>query len=210
MTRPLEPAFPSSPTRNPRWGIRIHGRRRQNWHFSFCGTYAAKHFIECILAQSTFKWVSHEEIELFDPIEASITCEQPDGLDVIMNHKFTDEEATFTLPTPYPQTIAQMLGRPYFAADRQSTSDQGVTPEKSTKRARGASRGETPAKPDDTNALRKQKPIKTDGLIPLEAITNDPKRARNVLRKANFPKPQSGKWLFTEAEAEAAKKVLAS
>lgn len=213
MTRPLEPAFPSSPTLPPKWGIRIHARKNLNWHFAFVGTYAARRFLEDILAQTTFKWASHEEIELFDPIEATVTCEQPNGLDAIMTHKLTPQEADFVLPTPYPQQIAQMLNRSYFAAGRQTTSDEEVTPAKRTKRARGASRLETTANPDNTDdnsTPRKQKPVKTDGLIPLEALTNDPKRARNKLRAAAFPKPASGKWLFTPQEAEAAKKVLAS
>lgn len=192
----MEAAFPSSPTRPPKWGIRIHGRNMQNWHFAFAATYAARHFLEAIMAQTKFKWVSNEELEIQDP-ELTVTCEQPMGLDTIMEYKLTTQEAAYTLPTPYPQQIAQMLGRSYFAAGRPGADEPVTTAATPAKRARKPSSSETPAKPRHP-----------DGLIPLEALTKDPKRARNQLRAANFPKPASGKWLFTEEEAAAARKVL--
>jgi len=193
----MEAAFPSSPTRPPKWGIRINGRRNQNWHFAFCGTYAARHFIEAVMAQTTYKWVSNEELEIFEPLSLTLTCEQPNGLDAIMEHKLTKEEEAYTLPTPYPQQIAQMLGRPYALAGRPDASPGEETPAKPAKRAR--------QRPERESGKAKAIP---DGLIPLDAITKDPKKARNILRAANFPKPASGKWLFTPQEAEAAKKVL--
>ena len=193
----MEAAFPSSPTLPPKWGIRIHGRRQQTWHFAFVGTYAARHFLDQILDTTPHKWVSHEEIELAEPAY-TITCEQPDGLDAIMSHKLTAEEAAFTLPTPYPQQIAQLLGRSYFAAGRPDAPSPELPSAKPAKRSQRRSSSEKPAKPANL-----------DGLIPLDAITKDPKKARNLLRAVNFPKPTSGKWLFTAEEAEAAKKVLA-
>lgn len=193
----MEAAFPSSPTRNPRWGIKIAGRNQQLWYFAFCGTYAAQHFIQAILDTTEHKWASHEEIELRSP-PLTITCEQPEGLDIIMSHKLTAEEAAFTLPTPYPQQIAQLLGRSYFAAGRPDAPSPELPSAKPAKRSQRRSSSEKPAKPANL-----------DGLIPLDAITKDPKKARNILRAANFPKPASGKWLFTAEEAEAAKKVLA-
>lgn len=190
----MEPAFPSSPTRNPRWGIKITGRNQQLWHFAFYGTYAAQHFIQAILDTTEHKWASHEEIELRSP-PLTITCEQPEGLDIIMSHKLTAQEEAYTLPAPYPQQIAQLLGRSYFAAGRPDAAQPESTTGNTAKPRQRRSSSEKPAKPD--------------GLIALDAITKDPKKARNILRAANFPKPASGKWLFTPAEAEAAKKVLA-
>lgn len=193
----LEQAFPSSPTLPPKWGIKIHGRKRQTWHFAFVGLYAARHFLDQILDTTPHKWVNHEEIELDEP-NYTITCEQPNGLDKIMSHTLSAEEAAYRLPQPYPQQINQMLGRSYFAAGEPEPSPKGSTPEKATKRAKPRSRPETAGKKHQT-----------EGLIALDALTNDPKKARNLLRAANYPKPQSGKWLFTAEEAEAAKKVLA-
>ena len=193
----LEPAFPSSPTLPPKWGIRIHGRRQQTWHFAFVGTYAARHFLDQILDTTDHKWVSHEEIELAEPAY-TITCEQPDGLDAIMSHKLTAQEEAYTLPTPYPQQIAQLLRRSYFAAGRPDAPSPELPSAKPAKRSQRRSSSEKPAKSANL-----------DGLIALDAITGDPKKARNALRAANFPKPASGKWLFTAEEAEAAKKVLA-
>ena len=192
----LAHAFPSSPTRPPLYGIRIHGRNQQTWHFTFSANYSARHFLNSILDTTDHKWVTHEEIEIFSP-PLTITCEQPEGLDKIMGHKLTAEEAAYTLPMPYPAQIAQMLGRSYFAAHEPAALSPDKPKQKPAKARQKRPLADSTAKPKHDASL-----------ISLDQLTKDPKAARNILRKANYPKPTSGKWLFTAEEAEAVKKVL--
>ena len=205
----LERAFPSSPTVNPKINITISRRKPEGfWHFAFVGTYAAKHFIDALLQDAEYKWVSDSMIEMHSHGDWNIhTQNSLTGLNDIFEHKFTKAEAEWQLPTPYPNQIRQIRGESYFdiePARAGSPAAQASAPAKGAKNAQ-----ETPSRVKQ----HVSKPSKS-GLITLPEIASplglDAKAARNILRNAAYPKPDSGRWEFDATEAEKVKKVLSN
>lgn len=207
----LERAFPSSPMVNPKINITISRKRPEGfWHFAFVGTYAAKHFLDQLLADADYKWVSDSTIEMHSHGEWNIhTQNSQTGLNDIFEHEFTKAEAEWVLPTPYPNQIRQIRGESYFdiaPARAASPAAKVSAPAKQAKTEPAASQVNSGAR-----SKKEPKPSKS-GLITLPEIATplgiDAKQARGILRTANYPKPDHGRWEFDATEAEKVKKVL--
>lgn len=209
----LERAFPSSPMVNPKINITISRKRPEGfWHFAFVGTYAAKHFLNQLLADAEYKWVSDSTIEMHSHGDWNIhTQNSQTGLNDIFEHEFTKEEAAWQLPTPYPNQIRQIRGEGYFDTGAHLAPEPAAkvsAPAKGAKNAQAASEVNSGAR-----SKKEPKPSKT-GLITLPEIAEplgiDAKQARGILRSANYPKPDHGRWEFDATEAEKVKKVLSN
>lgn len=183
----LEPAFPSSPSRPPRYAVTFERNGRMHSIHTFYATYGAKKFIEAVLDGSEYKWLNDYTIATD---EVTIKCEP--NLEEIIEHEYTKAEAEWELPDPYPAEARSIAtGIRVRIEPKQTTSD---TPE--PERIRSPKRERKPSK---------------DGLIDIGTIADElkiePRQARAQLRKANVEKPASG-WAWPEADVPRIKAII--
>jgi hypothetical protein len=188
----LEPAWPSSPTRNPRYVLYCtnHESERQYIVNSY-GLYAIRKIFDAL--------TEGQELEPspLDP-ERTITFGdidiKSDELKEIMAHKYSAEEEAWELPVPYPQEIERFLHGPRMS--------------------REIEHAEVNEKGDVVRAPPKPKAPKVDRskFITVQALAEeigiDPRDARAALRKAKVEKPAGG-WLGDEEWAKGIRDVLA-
>lgn len=203
----LKHAFASSPTRPPILGFSIRHEDDRFQHVNFAAEYSALHFLNALLEDAKFKWVSDWEIEVQEPFFFWI---KSDGvsLDTLMEYKFTKEEAEWELPQPYPQLARQIRrGKAPTAEHELITSKEPVKIAPASK----------PARQERPKAAVKAPKPSAEGLITIGDVAAeygfDAKQARGIMRQANITKPDHGRWEWEEVPVlvrhafEAAKKA---
>jgi hypothetical protein len=91
----MEPAFPSSPSRPPKYAIRVDVDRRLLIQ-TFYGTYAAKKFVEAVIAV-------HGD-------GATMRCAEA-AIKTILAHRYTQEETHWQLPREMQRQIEALVPR---------------------------------------------------------------------------------------------------
>ena len=194
----LKHAFPSSPQRPPLLGLSFrHPDNDAFQHVAFASLYAAKHFLDAILDNTSFKWVSDDEIEVHKPHYFTIKCDGIEaGLDTVFEYKFTNEELNWELPDNYRRMASQIRGN--SAPTLQKAPETASQPEKRVL-----------AKPEPKPARPKQ-PVASpkpsaEGLTTIGDVAAsygfDAKQARGIMRKAGIDKPASGRWEWASVPA---------
>lgn len=200
----LKHAFPSSPMRLPLMGFSIRHEDDRFQHVCFSAEYSARKFLDLLLEDAVYKWVSDWEIEVQQPFFFWI---KSDGvsIDTLMDYKMTKEEQEWEIPQPYPS-----LARSIRRGKAPTAEHQLITADKPE------------AKPAPTRQATPRKPAKApkpsaEGLITIGDVAAeygfDAKAARGIMRNANITKPDHGRWEWSEVPVlvrhafEAAKKA---
>lgn len=184
----LEYAWSSSPRRPPRYVLYCfnHETNRQ-YVINSHGTYAAKKLLDALTAEAINKedyrvkgnTISFGDIDI-----------RSDELSDILAHKYTNIEAEWELPAPYPNEISNFLhGAPISRGLIQENRNE---------------RGEL------ERPVPKPK-IDRSGKVTVQDIAAElkmhPRDARTILRKAKIAKPEGG-WLGDAAWADGIRKAL--
>lgn len=204
----MEEAFPSSPTRPPRYGIRIDNLTnsdRRDWN-NFYGVYAAKRWIEDIIDGHKTNWLDDNTMEV-PSLSIRITCEQrPDGLTRIMDHEYTTAERQWEIPEPHATQILRIRNPGNYqqiVKDRRQAAESDDDAQSHAKPPR--------SRPERAPRREKTPKKRTDNLISLPDVLAgtdiSPKEARTILRKIEYPKPDAG-WAFTSDEAPKVLKAI--
>lgn len=186
----LEPAWSSSPTRNPRYVLYCtnHENERQYVVNSYA-LYAARKVFAAIVGENEIEPspLDPDRTMTFGDIDI-----KSDQMDDILAHVYTSDEEAWELPAPYPADIEAFL-----------------TGRRMSKRVDG----DATAAPERTK--REPKPVKERidriGKITVQQLADeegiDPRDARAALRKAGTVKPDGG-WLGDEAWAKGIRTIL--
>lgn len=187
----LEPAFSSSPSRNPRFELDCTNHETdRRYVVNTYALYAAQAIFHALVGENEYEvkpglrqgWQTAQ----FGDIDIS----SPE-LDKIISYKPTSLEADWQLPKPYPEDIERFLHGP-----RMSTAIEHV--ERDTK-------GNLPmAKPVKPKIDRTGKITVQDIAAELKLLPRD---ARAILRKAKIAKPAGG-WIGDDKWAEMIKATL--
>lgn len=185
----LEHAFPSSPSRPPKYSIYCRypwnapqgeGRR---FVWTFRATYAARHFIDRIIGNEKFKWKRRNVILTERGVEIRV-LDEDDGLEKVMEYEMTSAEEAWVIPKPYCDELASFL-RPF--------SDQP-----------GAAAIPRAARAAPVRASR-------DGLVTVAQMCArlgiEPRDGRAALRRARIEQPPAG-WAWPPEEAAKIERVL--
>ena len=188
MSSELEPPFPSPPARPPKFGIVIVNEKH---HFhTFYALYAAKHFLNLFLdAYPGFKWLTDTSIALSPELTV-----RSDQLEAIIEHTFSEAEAQWMLPVPYPQRAAQIMAHKH-------AFKQPTLPVRRVKRKKSgypSQKTKTTASASNLTHLRE---IAEKLSPPLS-----PREARAIARK-HIDKPERG-WMFPKTEVEKITSIL--
>jgi hypothetical protein len=193
----LEPAFPAAPFKSSKWGFYIqHTKSTQTSFFNFGADYSAKHFLDFMINDKPFKWLSQESIVTDDGVV--IRCEQGPKLEELMEYDFDELEAEWEIPEPYMSQWRKLRGEKVTHTPNETPSNANDAVNSALKRVRNAKERHTA-------------PKSREGLVTLAeiatALTLDPADLRKLLRKNNVTKPDAG-WAWPQNEVEDVKKML--
>lgn len=181
----LTQPFPSYPFKAfpSRFGFTIQNERGNYCFFNFHSEYAAKHCLDTLLRNKTYRWVSTQKIVTDDGL--SIKGETNTDLETIIEYKYKKNEAEWVTPEPYLTYYHKLAGHePISTRDEPAPSKPRPAP--------------TPSEP------------RPDGLIPLADIANElgiePREARQILRKT-VEKPAYG-WAWPKEMVDKIKRTL--
>lgn len=177
----LEPAWPASPSRNPRFVLYcVNHENDKQYVVNSYACYAAKKIIDYMVdGRDTERSTLNANTLCFGDIDI-----RSDQLDEILAHKYTPLEEEWELPTPYPEDINRFL--------------------------RGRKSIESSSEAPKAPVAKKQKVDRT-GKITIQQLCEElkiePRDARAALRKAKMQKPDGG-WLFTSDQVDDIKKLI--
>lgn len=186
----LEEAFPSPPSRNPRYGFYCTNAAGAFTYKNFYGKYAARHFIDFLAQGSPIKWVNPFTIKTEGGIviktstsgnprrDAGDAC----TLEEVLDYEMNDLEANWEPPSNIMQEWERFLVQ---------------TPEVFTMGNSGSTRSSRPQRSEDNTTVAEL----------AEELGMEPRQARQILRKAKTPKPPQG-WEWPEDEVDAIKEIL--
>jgi hypothetical protein len=188
----LEPAWSSSPTRNPRYVLYCtnHENERQYVVNSY-GLYAARKVFDALVGENEIEPspLDPDRTMTFGDIDI-----KSDQMDAILAHVYTPEEEAWELPAPYPADIEAFLTgrRMSKRVDGESLTEKGERIYKKVVK-------EVKERVDRTGKITVQQLADEEGI--------DPRDARAALRKAGTVKPDGG-WLGDEAWAKGIRTIL--
>lgn len=208
FTTDLEPAFPASPGRPPKYGFYIYKRNKKgnpcnDGYYNFHAKYAAKHFIELLLDGATFEWID-EVGEILkgsgETIETSTgIIIDGRGLEEIIEYEYANDlERGWVYP--HGSDIVHLRAAKYIDDEQVQELKENAKPVDDNPKE----------KPPKVKKEKKPKIDKT-GLVTVKDIAADlgcsPSDARSALRKAKIEKPEAG-WCWPESEVEGIKKII--
>lgn len=189
----LPPAFASSPTRPPRFGFYFHkGRDFHSFH-NFYSLYAAARFVNAVIDGQPFKWSADNEIEIHTS-DITIRAEHFTDLEKVIEHKDNAKEAQWVLPSPYTHYVRSIIrGTQHYTPSALEPNEE-VAPKQ-------------PIQPKEVKPKREKRsqarPALPEGVTTVGDIANalsiEPRAARQALRRSNTPKPALG-WCWTSPE----------
>lgn len=203
----LAPAFHQSTmtVAHPYYGfyVSILGTDRLIYQY-FATAYAAKHFVNLMIADRPFKWMKSDTIEI-ETEQSTLrvrgtTIAGVNALEDALEHEFTDEEEDFTFPNDLGRMYrAFSKGRPTVGLNEEQVDKDGSIDDR------------TQAKPaKEPKAPKEPRPSK-EGLVTVQQIAEDnkwdAKHVRAALRKAKIEKPAVG-WAFPPSEVKAITKLI--
>lgn len=184
----LPHAFPSSPTRPPRFGFYFHDGKDFLGYHTFYSTYAAARFIKAVINDQPYKWASDSELELDNGI--TIKAEHFTDLEAVIEHKDNQLERQWELPSPHISYVRRILGkRPLDMPTATAIDiDNGepiarsatIAPQKASKQRPAAPKARKTASPGITTLAQLA-----------DQLQLDPRHCRAALRKA-MTKPADG------------------
>ena len=188
----LPPAFPQAlSTIHSNYGFYVKRGKRSSF-FNFHSTYAAKKFLDYVIADLPFVWITTGRIEVDDTIV--IREEMAGQLENAIEHEYTPNEARWEIPEPMRSYYAGAIGRALPV-------ESAPAPVSPPVRERPKPTAPRPAK-NTTGTLVTIADI-------AQELSIDAREARALLRKAKVDKPGSS-WAWDAADAAAIKKKLAS
>lgn len=190
----LEPAWPSSPTRPPKYVLYIFLDNKFNSALNAVAKYAAKKLLDALLDGFDYELIGDHRIETTDG-HMLIRCEQ--GAKMLMEYKYTAAEKEWELPKPYPNVINQIrTGR--YRRDDDPMVDAAQLPKEKKERVKKEVKERTPR-------------VSREGLVSIGDICTelgiDPRDARKVLRAKKMEKPDAG-WAWATKEAAEVKAMI--
>lgn len=193
MAKQLEPPFPSSPHRPPRYSFQFFRGDKRVMIQNFFATYAASRYIDAVVGDNEIRWRGEDAFIVPD---LGVTI-KGDNLETVMEYESKGAEAEWELPEPHA-TDAKFIA----TGERRKASPPARMSEDDTDRAK--QRGDKPKRSGPPRAV-------PDGMISLAAICEGigmaPRDARAILRK-KADKPDHG-WAWPAAEANKIKAMLA-
>lgn len=198
IAKGMDEAFPSSPTRPPRFGFHFFRDGDFAAFHNFYGRYAAKRFIDQVLDGNDFTWVDDATIRTTsgDPI-ITIRAEHFTDMEAVMEHEDSKLEEQWELPIPYTGYARAIRRLPQFIPGEHEQRDDTPTPAK-PKRERAPKRAATRKSVGDD--------MMTIGQL-ADELGMSAREARGILRKSNTPKPDHG-WAWPKNEVDAIRKLL--
>lgn len=109
MQSQLPPAFPSSPTRPPRFSIRFDSPHTEMHLLSFYSEYAALAFLNLCFSPADLgklRWKNSRQATTQGNIV--ISCDQ---LEDLLEYEMTRTEEAYQLPQPYPMYAQKITGK---------------------------------------------------------------------------------------------------
>lgn len=188
----LEPAWSSSPSRNPRYVLYCDNYENgRQYIVNSYSLYAIRKIFDALVGENEIEPspLDPDRTMTFGDIDI-----RSDEMDEILAHVYTPDEEAWELPVPYPSDIEAFL-----------------TGRRMSKRVDG----DVAAAPKGERTKREPKPVKErvdrTGKITVQQLADeegiDPRDARAALRKAGTPKPDGG-WLGDEAWAKGIRTIL--
>lgn len=188
----LEEPYPAPPTRKPKWGFTVRFEERYQF-VTFHALYAAKKHIEAYINGHPYKWISKRSIRTDNGL--FIQSEQDAGLETVIEHEYSPLERAWQVPSPWDNIIARFLDPRIGFVPRDPVPPQFL-PEPSSKRQRTAAESAPP----------KQQRLPLGDIITVGDIATalgiEAGKARQALRSLGTPKPASGKWQWSTADAD--------
>jgi hypothetical protein len=179
---------PSSPLRLPTHYIGITCGKRYHSE-TFSAAYAARAFVDHVVGDQTYKWLSHTKIRT----EEGVIVDSPQ-LEDIIEHDLTPAEKEWSISDEDKRTIF------YVATGRRLR----IRPFNDKKMY------DSVAEPIKQERIRKESP---DGLVSIADICArigmDPSKARRALRASTQLAHQAkGRWAWPESEVDAIIKII--
>lgn len=206
--------WPSPPSRLPTHYIRIECEGRK-FDTTFSAAYAAWHFLDAIVGDGDFKWLSHERISTSE----GVIVYSPE-LEEIVEYDPTPEEEAWEIPPIYKwQCFYVATGRKLkrkSTLDSQSSSPQSAhsrpgspSPHPPDGERRGTTASGGPTAGGGNEARRNS----GDGTISIseicERIGMEPSRARRILRaRADLAHLPKGRWSWDARDVDAIIAIL--
>jgi len=183
--------YPSSPIRLPTHFIGITCGKRYHSE-TFAAAYAARAFVDHIIGDQKYKWLSHTRIRT----EENVIVDSPE-LEDIIEHELTPAEEAWQLSDQckrqifYVATGRRLRVRPF---NDKKMYDSVAEPIKAIQQER----------------IRRESP---DGLVSIADICTrigmDPSKARRALRASTQLAHQAkGRWAWPESEVDAIIKII--
>lgn len=200
--KPTEDAFPSSPTRPPRYTLYLTNQEEGFLYTpNFARCFAAKKAVDYILDKNTrWEWVSKDTIRCFDEEDGWLNIKSEE-LEEIVEYDYLEAEAEWELPSPLPRELDRALRIKYDPrVSEESQRDGRRSTQVSSKQSddRGA------------NKARGRSKTSAGGSVSLADIAEelglDPRKARATLR-GKMDKPEQG-WQWPAEEVGDIKKLL--
>ena len=95
----LPEPFPSSPSRPPRFGLRVG-----NHHFPLCQLYALHKFVAVLLEGQTYKWLDEQTILTDSGMRLK------GDLELALEYQPKGKESEWEIPSPYHEQICRIKG----------------------------------------------------------------------------------------------------
>lgn len=199
----LPPAFPSSPTRLPRFSFYFYDERH---HFlgahNFYSLYAAARFVNTIIDNQPYKWASDQEIEIDNGV--TIKADHFTDMEKVIEHKDNATEAKWELPMPYTYFARRIIAKSPLdkvvaqaidtANNTMSGHPLGSDADNAAHRRSGAQIPKT--SPKSAPARSHARPARSGDVTTLaniaQTLSLDPRKCRQFLRKSPHVKPATG------------------
>lgn len=194
----LPPAFPIALSDNvvSRFGFYCTTDTGRFCFHNFHSEYAARHFLDLVIDERTYKWLNDDEIELSNGTR--IRGERPRQLDRILRYQMNEREQLWEPPIP---------DRYYwlsFARGKAISIDGSSEPVKAPRAPRAPM-------PDELKVHRKKLKAKSGQYITVADIAKElnvsPRDCRQALRQLKVAKPDHG-WAWAPSDAEAIRNKL--
>lgn len=194
--REIEPPYPSSPSRPPRFCFYLRRGDRQQAHPVYA-TYAAKKIFDHLTRNQSFKWAQPDEVITDGGTHIRLVgMAGRAALETVVEYEPTPKEAEWELGDSERNRLDSML----------VDFVERAAPEQ-TERPPVAGRTKRDPKPE-----RAPRPVR-DGLVSVGTIAQElglnPREARGILRSLKLSKPDAG-WAWPAAEAASVKARIAA
>jgi hypothetical protein len=180
----LEEPFPSSPTRKPRYSLKVvNAETGKTWYLNTYALYAMVKIFDALTDGLDI------EVDKDCAICGDYELTSPE-LKEIMGYVMTKEEEAWELPQPYKGNVERFLGKVAPVVEKPAAE-----------------------KPERVVRTKTVKSRDKEGLVTIQQVCEElgiePRIARGIMRKLKVEKPEGG-WAWPADQVEAIKEKLKS